>query len=66
MEENARRTEPIPFRPDHGHILGPDAEGRFNHGYTFAGRLRGLAELRGIAAGLTHDAQSAGHGDAGG
>jgi mannonate dehydratase len=54
MEENTRRPVPIPFRPDHGHILGPDAEGRFNHGYTFAGRLRGLSELRGIEAGLLH------------
>ena len=55
MAENGRRGDtPIPFRPDHGHILGPDADGRFNHGYTFAGRLRGLSELQGLAAGLRH------------
>ncbi len=62
MEENGRRAAPIPFRPDHGHVLGPDAEGRFNHGYTFAGRLRGIAELRGIAAGLMHGARGGGGG----
>ena len=56
MEENTRRATPIPFRPDHGHILGPDADGMFNYGYTFAGRLRGLAELRGVAEGLIHAA----------
>lgn len=56
MKENTRRATPIPFRPDHGHILGPDADGMFNYGYTFAGRLRGLAELRGVAEGLIHAA----------
>ncbi len=57
LEEDARRTaaggEPIPFRPDHGHRLLSD-EGRRTHpGYTLIGRLKGLAELRGVAAGLS-------------
>ncbi|MEM1047314.1 MAG: mannonate dehydratase [Pseudomonadota bacterium] len=57
MRENARRvaagSAPIPYRPDHGHIIGPDADGAFNPGYTFAGRLRGLGELQGLMAGLS-------------
>jgi len=44
----------IPFRPDHGHQLLSDV-GRPTHpGYTLVGRLRGLAELRGVIAGLSH------------
>jgi len=58
-EEARRRAEgradaDIPFRPDHGHEIGPDI-GRGTHpGYPLVGRLRGLAELRGIIAALTH------------
>lgn len=57
-EENRRRTEGradavIPFRPDHGHEILSDI-GRGTHpGYPLIGRLRGLAELRGVAAALT-------------
>jgi len=60
-EEDRRRAEGradavIPFRPDHGHVLLSDA-GRPTHpGYTLVGRLRGLAELRGVIAGLRHRA----------
>jgi mannonate dehydratase len=44
----------IPFRPDHGHeILGDAGKGTFP-GYPLIGRLRGLAELRGVIAGLRH------------
>ncbi|KMW58204.1 Mannonate dehydratase [Candidatus Rhodobacter oscarellae] len=46
----------IPFRPDHGHELLSDL-GRGTHpGYPLIGRMRGLAELRGVLAGLGHSA----------
>ena len=45
---------PIPFRPDHGHELLSDAGSGALPGYPMIGRLRGLAELRGVIAGLRH------------
>jgi mannonate dehydratase len=52
LEEEARRGEALPMRPDHGHDLLSDI-GRATHpGYPLIGRLRGLAELRGVAAAL--------------
>jgi mannonate dehydratase len=56
LEEEKRRGAEIPFRPDHGHVLLSDAGRRTHPGYTLIGRLRGLAELRGVIAGLRHDA----------
>ena len=53
LAEEARRGAPIPMRPDHGHRIGPDLGGADPApGYPYAGRLRGLAELRGVEAAL--------------
>jgi len=53
--DQGKKNMRIPLRPDHGHLMLSDINRKdFYPGYSLIGRMKGLAELRGLETGIRH------------